>query len=250
MQPISYQLYSSRNFPPLPETLSMLAGMGYSQVEGYGALYAALDDVGAMRAALDAAGLTMPSAHFGLDMVEDDPANVIAIAQALGINAVFVPHLVEELRPDSDAGWSAFGQRLEEAGKPLQDAGLTFGWHNHDFEFSTNGGAHPLDLILSGGASLALEFDVAWAARAGQEPGGWINKYAGRIHAAHVKDIAPAGDYADEDGWADVGQGTMDWKRHLAELADAGCKLVVMEHDNPNDHARFAQRSIDFMKSL
>ena len=37
MTNFSYQLYSSLNFPPLSETLKMLAGLGYNRVEGYGA---------------------------------------------------------------------------------------------------------------------------------------------------------------------------------------------------------------------
>ena len=43
MTDLSYQLYSSRNFPPLADTLSMLADLGYAQVEGYGGLYEDLD---------------------------------------------------------------------------------------------------------------------------------------------------------------------------------------------------------------
>ena len=43
----SYQLYSSRNFPPLSDTLKMLAEVGYAGAEGFGGLYA------------DAAGLAM-----------------------------------------------------------------------------------------------------------------------------------------------------------------------------------------------
>ena len=39
MTAFSYQLYSSRNFPPLSRTLSMLADLGYEQVEGYGGLF-------------------------------------------------------------------------------------------------------------------------------------------------------------------------------------------------------------------
>ena len=69
----SYQLYSSRNFPPLADTLKMLAALGYDAVEGYGALYA--DDAPSGRAAesLAASGLTMPTAHFGLDHARSRP---------------------------------------------------------------------------------------------------------------------------------------------------------------------------------
>jgi hypothetical protein len=31
---LSYQLYASRNFPPLGQTLAMLAGLGFDAVEG------------------------------------------------------------------------------------------------------------------------------------------------------------------------------------------------------------------------
>jgi len=72
----------------------------------------------------------------------------------------------------------------------------------------------------------------------------WIEKYKDRITAAHVKDIAPAGQNADEDGWADVGHGTVDWKTIIAALRNIGVRHFVMEHDNPKDDARFATRSI------
>ena len=37
---ISYQLYSSRNFPTTADTLKMLAAAGYEGAEGFGGLYA------------------------------------------------------------------------------------------------------------------------------------------------------------------------------------------------------------------
>ena len=47
--------------------------------------------------------------------------------------------------------------------------------------------------------------------RGGADPLEWMRPYGNRITAVHVKDIAPAGESADEDGWADVGHGTVDW---------------------------------------
>ena len=245
----SYQLYSSRNFPPMAATLKMVAEAGYSQVEGYGSLYASLDDIGALKAALQENGLAMTSGHLGLDMVEEDPTRVIEIARELDMSQIFVPHLAADQRPDDADGWRAFGARLAEAGKPLRDAGLAFGWHNHDFEFASEG-SHPMDMILEGGPDLDVELDVAWVARGGQDPLVWIEKLADRIVAAHVKDIAPEGENTDEDGWADVGHGTMDWPALISALKKVDCKLFVLEHDNPNDDARFARRSIDFLNSI
>ena len=45
----SYQLYSSRNFPPLGDTLAMLSSAGYTAVEGFGGLY---DEAAGLAAAL------------------------------------------------------------------------------------------------------------------------------------------------------------------------------------------------------
>lgn len=251
MPRLSYQLYSSRKFGPMAKTLKMLADLGYDQVEGYGSLYATLDDLAGLKSGLESNGLHMASGHFSLDMVENDPATVKRIARELNIEHVFVPHLVAEARPADAAGWHAFGARLARAGRPLVDAGIGFGWHNHDFEFrALADGSFPIEAILAGGPSLGFEFDVAWAVRGGQDPLPWLERYGDRIVAAHVKDIAPDGRNAGEDGWADVGQGVMDWAGLMASLAGIGCGLFVMEHDNPSDDARFAKASIDYLNTL
>ena len=251
MTDLSYQLYSSRNFQPLPDTLKMLAGLGYSQVEGYGGLFTDDAAIDALRRDLDANGLHMATAHFGLDMVRGAPDRALDIAGRLGVEAVFVPFLVPDDRPKDAVGWRAFGKTLNTLGEPFRNAGLDFGWHNHDFEFEpTEAGEMPLDLILAGGGDLALELDIAWAVRGGQEPIAWIEKHAERVVAVHVKDIAPAGENADEDGWADVGHGVMDWPAIMEALGKTKARYLVMEHDNPSDHARFARRSIETVRAL
>lgn len=248
MPDLSYQLYCSRNFPPVEQTLAMLAATGFTQVEGYGGLYG---DPAALRAALDANGIAMTSGHFGLDLLEGDPARALQIARTLGMSRVYCPYLAAGDRPSDAAGWAAFGRRLVEAGKPFVDAGLIFGWHNHDFELADLGGADlPLDLIAQAGDELMLELDLGWVRVSGHDPVTWIEKYAGRISSAHVKDIAPDGEAADEDGWADVGHGIMDWPAITAALKAAGVTHLVAEHDNPSDHARFAARSLATMKSF
>ena len=246
----SYQLYSSRKFGPLPKTLRMIADLGLSEVEGFGGLYSPTSDIGQLKGELEKAGLVMTSGHFGLDMVESEPDDVREIATALGVRSVYVPYLDAADRPGDRDGWRTFGARLAEAGKRLEDAGIGFGWHNHDFEFrALDDGSYPIESLLEGGSALALEFDVAWAVRADEDPFAWIERLGDRISAAHVKDIALDGTCADEDGWSDVGHGTLDWTALLAALARAGCDHLVLEHDNPSDDRRFAERSIGFLKT-
>lgn len=241
---LSYQLYCSRNWP-LDEALAMLSAAGFTQVEGYGGLFG--DGGDALRAKLDANGLSMTSSHMNLTDSEADPAAAVALAQTLGIKKAFIPHIGPDDRPTDVAGWQAFGARLATLGKHFTDAGMTFGWHNHDFECVAVDGTYPLDIIAD---HVDLELDLGWVRRAGHNPVDWINKYGSKIKAAHIKDIAPAGENTDEDGWADVGHGTMDWAAIHTALQAGGITHYVTEHDNPSDHARFASRSLASMKSF
>jgi sugar phosphate isomerase/epimerase len=245
---VSFQLYSAREFTPWDDVLKRLAHLGYTQVEGFGGNY---EDPAAFRALLDANGLTMPSGHFfPMEQFETDLPKVIDTANTLGMKRLFVPAVPPEQRVPDAALWQGIGERLETIGKKVRDAGLRFGWHNHHFEFETCAdGRLPMDILLEAAPSIEWEADIAWIVRGGQDPRDWIVKYADRITTAHVKDIAPEGDCADEDGWADVGQGTMDWKGIMKALRQAGADLFVMEHDKPSDVDRFASRSIKAFRS-
>lgn len=247
---VSYQLYSSRNWP-LADTLRMLARTGYTQVEGYDGLFQDAQQVAALLALLEETGLKMPTAHFGIDWIENRPDTVIALARDLSLQKVFCPYLETEDRPKDALGWQEFGTRLQSAGAPLRAAGLGFGWHNHDFEFAPLAdGTRPLDALLSDGPDLEWEADLAWIARGGGDPLAAVQQYASRLTSVHVKDIAPAGENADEDGWADVGHGTMEWSRLFAALRQTGAAHFIVEHDNPSDHARFAQNAITAIQTF
>ncbi|WP_375228704.1 sugar phosphate isomerase/epimerase family protein [Roseobacter sp. S98] len=240
MAAISYQLYSSRNWD-VAETFAMLADLGVKEVEGFGPYF---EDPARTRALLDAHGMTMPTAHFALDLVEADPEKVISIAQTIGIETVIIPYLAAENRPDTVDGWKAFGARVAAAGKPVRAAGLGFAWHNHDFEMVPVDGHMPLDLIAAASDDIQIELDLAWVHVAGEDPVAWVRRFAGRLAAVHVKDVAQSGENTDEDGWADVGFGIMDWPAIKAEMDAAGVSRYVIEHDNPNDHKRMASRSL------
>jgi sugar phosphate isomerase/epimerase len=239
----SFQLYSAQAFRPWDQVLSQLARIGYRKVEGFGALFAGADY---LRAAMDREGIVMPSAHFPVALLEEDFDTAMVVAQTFGVNTVICPFLPADQRPADRAGWQAFADRLTRIGERVSATGRRFGWHNHDFEFKPLAdGTLPMQLLLERAATVEWEADIAWVVRGGADPMTWIENYGERITLVHLKDIAPAGKCLDEDGWADVGHGTLDWAALLPALQRTGkVRHFVMEHDKPSDYRRFAERSL------
>lgn len=239
---VSFQLYSARNVADQNGYLKTLVSLGYNQVEGFSALY---KDPSAYRAAMDDAGISMPSGHFGLADLETNFVGQIAIAKQLGMQQLYVPYLAAEDRPTDTAGYQAIGKRLQAIQQKVLDEGLDFGWHNHDFELiPLADGSVPMDVLLNEVPEMSWEADLAWVSVAKADPTEWVEKFGSRISAVHVKDIAAEGENTDEDGWADVGEGVIDWKSLIAKVRHvAPNALSIMEHDNPSDAERFASVS-------
>ena len=174
---------------------------------------------------------------------------MVAAARTLGMHTLIVPYVGGPDRGTDTASWKAFGARLGKVAAKLKAEGLNFAWHNHDFEFEKlSDGSYPIEHIL--GDDLAWEADIAWVVRGRADPSIWLRRYTGRVKLVHVKDIAPAGEKTNEDGWADVGTGTVDWQRLWGEAVAAGAEIMVAEHDNPADAKRFATVSAANMKKL
>lgn len=244
--PLSFQLYSARNFPPLKDQLEIIADAGFDTVEPYGAFYA---DVPAASQLFKDFGLKARSGHFGIDSLESELDRNLGIADALGIETIVVPFLVPAARPSDTAGWKAFGERLAKIGEKVREAGRGFAWHNHDFEFiALPDGSFPIEHILTD--SVKWEADVAWIVRAKADPKTWIARYGSIMPLVHVKDIAPAGENTNEDGWADVGTGVVDWATIWPLCVKAGAEVMIAEHDNPSDLKRFATVSAEAMRKL
>lgn len=241
----SYQLYSARNEASLDETLKSLRQLGYTQVEGWGGQFG---DPAALAASLRAAGLAMPTAHIGYAQLEDTDA-AIAIARTVGIETIYCPAPPSADYREGKGDWLALAAGLARIGAALKAAGIGFGYHNHHWEFARlPDGRAPIEAILAS-PDVTWEMDLAWLVKAGEDPVAWMDRLGSKITAIHVKDLAPAGECLDEDGWADVGYGTLDWKS-LLETAKQKTRAVyfVAEHDKPSDAMRFARRSIDSVR--
>jgi sugar phosphate isomerase/epimerase len=253
-QNLSFQLFSARNHQPWDQIIAMLAKAGYTDVEGFGGAYgspgAFYDEPEKFRALLDKHGLRMSSGHFfPIEMFEKEKKRVLHIARTLRMHDLYCPYIMPDQRKNSPAFWKSFGKRLGAVNSWMRDEGLGFGWHNHDFEFvKLKDGSLPIERIFEGGPFLDWEADIAWIVRGKQNPLKWIKTYRDRITSVHVKDIAEKGKNLDQDGWCNVGEGTVNWPEIFKALKGARVKHYVMEHDNPKDVNSFAQKSVSFCK--
>lgn len=247
---LSFQLYSLRRYRDLPAQLDLLAGIGYRQVETIMPHY---DDAAGTRRLLDDRGLAAPTGHFSMAALRERPEWIVAVAREIGLRQIVMPALPEGER-EGDAGhWRRVGAELGGIARRLAGSGLTLAYHNHDWELAVlEDGRTALEHLFDGaeGTPLRWQVDVAWLVRGGGDLDWWIGRHGDRIVSCHVKDMAPEGENAEEDGWADVGDGVLPWDSLWRACRGAGAEWMVVEHDNPQRFKRFAERSFAALRAL
>ena len=244
---VGLQLYTLREIigEDAPGVLQQVAEMGYESVElaGFGNLSAEQ-----FKTALDAAGLQVAASHAGLDAIENDFDSVVKQAQLFGYSLVGLGSVPAEMR-GSKENWIATAKRLSDVGKKLRDeAGLTFFYHNHAFEFEEKfDGTYGLDLLYenSDPQYLQAELDSYWIQKGGANPTEYLKKYAGRVPILHIKDMREDGDFGE------VGAGILDWPSIFAAAEAGGVANYIVEQDmcpgNPLDSIKI---SIDNLKKM
>jgi sugar phosphate isomerase/epimerase len=246
---IGFQLYSSRNFPPLEFQLETLAALGYDGVEPFLPNYEA--DPAKFRRMLDDAGLKCFGFHLPYDGLVADPHRFSEIARTLGSDLLIPPWLAPERRPRDVSGWRRIGESLGKVAEQLSGQGLRLAWHNHDFEYlPLPDGSFPIDHLLeAAGPDIGFEVDFAWVTRAGVDPVDALRRQARRILAIQVKDTKEPGT-TEEGGWAAMGDGIVDWAQLWPLFPTTQADHLVVEHDDPKDWHRTAERSIQFLRNL
>ena len=240
---LSFQLYSARRMPTLEDQFDMLVRVGYRLVEPWGGLLAEPER---LRGLLEAHAMLAPSCHVSIERLRQDVTGTAALLRDLGVETAVVPAPPQGEFENDEAGWRALGAELQTYAAAMAVEDLALAWHNHAWEYKpTASGAIPLDLIFEAAPDLQWEADVAWIVRGGADPVAELAKRPGRTPLVHLKDIAPAGECADEDGWADVGYGVLDWTSIMKAVDDAGAETFVVEHDKPSNAERFARRSYE-----
>lgn len=241
---IALQLYTVRRAGGLAERLAVAREAGYAWVETE-ALHGL--DAPAFVAALRESGLGLASMHVDMgDLAERLPA-ILAALRELGCTQLVMPWLEEAERPADAAGWRALGAQLQAHARRLASEGVALAYHNHAFEFERLAdGRSVLETVFDAAPLLRWQPDVAWIARAGEDPAAWLQRYAARLQSVHVKDLADDGNPV-EQGWATLGEGRLPWAQWLPGLA-AHVQTFIVEHDHPSEPARTARAGLAFLR--
>lgn len=248
LERIGLQLYTVRAAmaKDFDGTLARVAAIGYREVEFAGYFDHSPADV---RAALDRHGLSAPSAHIGTAAaLTRDWARTREAAKVAGHKYLVVAGLAEGERRTLD-DYRRVADLFNTAGDSARRMGMRLAYHNHDFEFAPMARKLPYDILLerTDPALVAMEMDLFWVTRAGQNPLAWFERYPGRFEMVHVKDM----DGSPERQMVDVGRGTIDFSRIFANRARAGIRHYFAEHDDPQPPAlASAKASCDSLARL
>ncbi|MDN5686091.1 MAG: sugar phosphate isomerase/epimerase [Brachybacterium sp.] len=151
----------------------------------------------------------------------------------------------------SQEAFDAFAREADEYARRLADEGISLSYHNHHVEFAKLGGATLLDQLREKAPHLRYEIDCHWVQRGGRDPERTLADFAGVLDLVHLKDfriVLPSaetfeamhdgdrdafGDYWARDivQFAEVGQGTLDWRPVIDQGIASGARHLLIEQD-------------------
>jgi sugar phosphate isomerase/epimerase len=243
---ISLQLYTVREETArdMPGTLRRISEIGYPAVEfaGFGGENA--EDLSNI---LDDLGLRASGAHVPFDSWETDPGSVITDMHTLDCAHAILPMAPPDQHRDETAVARLAGS-LNWWGDLCRQEGVTFSYHNHDFEFALLDGATMWEVLVreTDPELVYFELDLYWVRYGGANPETLLRDVADRVSLVHVKDMASDDQRSD----LPVGEGIMSWTS-LLEAADAAeVEWYVAEQDNPKDALEDVRISLQYMREL
>ena len=252
---VSIQLYTARKFQPYEDILKFFSDLGIKNIELFGA-----DEFNEIeiKDLLDKYNLRALSTHISFAGIKDTEIAIRKLKK-LNIKHAIVP------APDlsgninwgdnfnkSEQEWLQFGKELSSYVKIFEDNGLTLGYHNHSFEFNKlPSGKMPIECMLDYNENLKFEIDIGWTVAGKADPIKWINKYAEKIIACHLKDFfSKDQNLLNHDQQSAIGEGFINWPLILSEIYKTKCEVFALEHDDPSDYKDFTLKSLKYLKNI
>lgn len=223
--PLAVQMYSLREALEADFTgvTKKLADIGYKFVEPWASMPLAHSEAAKLFADL---GLGVISAHMPLPL-GDAQASTLEAAAIYGLKYLIVPYMPREQFTTVD-GIKAVCDQLNEANKVVTGAGMTLGYHNHEFEYEMVDGSPAYHIMLEHlDPGIILEVDTYWVQVGGQDAARIIAELGTRAPLLHIKD-GPADDPA--AAMVAAGEGNMDIPA-IVKAGEAHTELLVVELD-------------------
>ena len=216
------------------------------------AMAAARDSLGIEVAAISAK-TSAPAGSEGLTLENDFDLHV-EHAQRLGTSMIRIGMMpISALR--SPETFDAFAAEVDEYAQRLAEHGISLSYHNHHVEFAKIGGETLLDHLRRKAPHLRYEIDCHWVQRGGRDPERTLKEFAGVLDLVHLKDfriaLPPAELFAARQGgdpgafsrywtseivqFAEVGEGTLDWKPVIEQALASGAQHLLIEQDQTYD---------------
>jgi sugar phosphate isomerase/epimerase len=144
---------------------------------------------------------------------------------------------------------------MNRAAASAKRAGLSFGYHNHAFEFGKlDDGTRPIDTILTSfdPALVRFEVDVFWVSVTGNDPVDFIKKLGKRVMLVHLKDKAKDtpvkfAEDVEKAAFAEVGSGTVDIPGVLKAAEALGIEHYFVEQDQSPDPLASLKKSYEYL---
>ena len=122
-----------------------------------------------------------------------------------------------------------FMNMLKDPMKKIEDAGLRFAYHNHEFEFKDLGGVCMYDLLIEELPSLNFILDTYWFRHAGRDALEYIKLFGNkRLTNVHFKDMLtdPQGEICP------CGKGVIDFAPFVKLCDELKIPYALVEQDN------------------
>ncbi len=223
-KPISVQLYTLRAeaAQDFPAVLRAVAETGYAGVEFAGLHGHSPQQI---RAIIDDLGLVTSSSHTGLP-TQESVNQIVETEQALGNTRVISGFGPNDFKTMDDCKRSA--ERFQTAAELVKPHGMTFGMHNHWWEFQTVDDQRLIyDAVLEAAPDIFSELDVYWAAFAGQDAAAAVAAHTARLPILHIKD----GMLEKDGAMTAVGGGKLDMPAIIGAADPSVLEWLVVELD-------------------
>ncbi len=242
-------VYGSRQREDLPGVLAEIKAAGYDGAEAGGDGRPLLPGE-VIISSFANAGLALSGLHIGYAHCVDESRlnDHIAFLKQAGSRFLICSGVADN---NSITGYEAAAETFNEVGQKCLDAGLTFCYHNHAWEFRRlEGGRQGLYTLLERTSPrlVKLCIDVFWAHIGGESPGRFIAQHADRAGYYHFKD--GAGDF-DSQTFIELGQGDVDLVGARDEALEHPLEWIVYEQDRVELEPRVAiRRSRNYLKQI